>query len=61
MKNKFLSLILAVCLVVPCVFAFAGCGQSGKRVKLDGKSIVFDRVEDIQWDAHGLHILKMMS
>ena len=59
MKNKFLCLILAVCLVVPFTFAFAGCGD--KSVKLEGKSIVFDRVEDIQWDATGLHLLKVIE
>lgn len=59
MKNKFLCLILAVCLIVPFTFAFAGCGD--KRVKLEGKSIVFDRVEDIQWDATGLHLFKVID
>ena len=50
---------LSVTLSLPCVFAFAGCGD--KRVKLEGKSIVFDRVEDIQWDATGLHLLKVID
>ncbi len=43
MKKKFLSFVLAICLILPCAFALSACGknpQPGGPVDLAGKTIV---------------------
>lgn len=31
MKKKFLSLVLMICLLIPCMFSLVGCGQAGGK------------------------------
>lgn len=39
MKKKILSLVLAVCLIIPCVFMLAGC--NGKAYSVKGKTLSY--------------------
>ncbi len=39
MKKKFFSFILAICLLIPCMFGFTGC-ESDDGINLAGKTIV---------------------
>ena len=57
MKKRFLSFIFAICFIIPCVFALAGCGQ-GKGIKLEGKAITFDSFEDLVWEEECLYVYK---
>ena len=62
MKNKFLSFVIAICLILPCAFFASGCGGKDKAVSLEGKTIVFDRVEDLEWEeGTALHLLKTID
>jgi len=36
MKKKFLSLLLAICLAIPCMFSFVACEQTETPPELDG-------------------------
>lgn len=62
MKNKFLSFIIAICLIIPCAFLVSGCGGKDKAVNLEGKTIVFDRVEDLEWEeGSAFHLIKVID
>ena len=51
MKKKVLSIVLAICLCIPCVFSLSACGEDDReRLSLAGKTVVFDYVDDIKWD-----------
>ena len=54
MKKKFLSFILAMCLILPCAFALSACGknpESGGPVDLAGKTIVVQAGScELDWD-----------
>ncbi len=39
MKKKILSLVLAICLIIPCVFMLAGC--NGNAYKVAGKTLSY--------------------
>ena len=39
MKKKFLSFILAICLIIPCAFALSACGGDDEPKTLAGKTI----------------------
>ncbi|MBE5757961.1 MAG: hypothetical protein E7345_03415 [Clostridiales bacterium] len=39
MKKKFLSFILAICLIIPCVFALTACGGDDEPKTLAGRTI----------------------
>lgn len=45
MKKKFLSFILAICLIIPCAFMMTACGQ--KPLDLAGKTIKIHKVTDM--------------
>lgn len=42
MKKKVLNLLLAILLVIPCMFVFTACGE---LKSLSGKKLVFSKVE----------------
>lgn len=42
MKNKFLKIIIAVFMLIPCSLLFVACG---KLTSVDGKLFVFSKVE----------------
>jgi len=56
MKKKFLSFILAMCLILPCAFALSACGkdpESGGPVDLAGKTIVVQAGSaELSWDSN---------
>ena len=45
MKKKFLSFILAICFIIPCVFMMTACGE--KPLDLAGKTIMIHKVTDM--------------
>ena len=52
MKKKLLSLIFAICLILPCTFTLSACGENpppNEPVTLAGKTIVVDSCGDITW------------
>ena len=54
MKKKFLSFILAICLILPCAFALSACGKNPEPsgpVDLAGKTIVVQAGScELDWD-----------
>jgi len=54
MKKKFLSFVLAICLILPCVFALSACGKNpppSGPVDLAGKTIVVQAGScELDWD-----------
>ncbi len=40
MKKKFFSFILAICLLIPCMFGLVGCSDGDDGINLAGKTIV---------------------
>ena len=56
MKKKFLSFVLAICLILPCAFALSACGknpESGGPVDLAGKTITVQAGSaELSWDSN---------
>ena len=52
MKKKFLSFVLAICFILPCVFMMAACGgdDDNKSVDLAGKTIRAINEGVIDWE-----------
>ena len=54
MKKKFLSFVLAICLILPCAFALSACGKNPEPsgpVDLAGKTIVVQAGScELDWD-----------
>ena len=49
MKKKILGLIIAVCLIVPCLFVVVGCGGP-KPFNVKGKTFVGTKEVSIVWE-----------
>ena len=48
MKNKFLSFIFALCLIIPCALVFSACGKSAPKVLYVGNADALeDAIDDI--------------
>ena len=53
MKKKFLSLILAICLFVPCIFAFTACGKEKEKTYAWGKTWSYQETVQSGWKSSG--------
>ncbi|MBQ9118264.1 MAG: hypothetical protein IJY11_03575 [Clostridia bacterium] len=51
MKKKFLSFILAICLIIPCAFALTACGGGGSQPDLAGKTLTYVKKGTVDWSA----------
>ncbi len=59
MKKKFLSFVLAICLILPCAFALSACGKNppDKPVDLAGQTIVIKPGSaELDWDINAILI-----
>lgn len=59
MKKKFLSFIMAICLILPCAFALSACDknpESGGPVDLAGKTIVVQYGAELDWNVNKITI-----
>ena len=59
MKKKFLSFILAICLILPCAFALSACGKNpppSGPVDLAGKTIVVQYGAKLDWNVNKITI-----
>ena len=59
MKKKFLSFVLAICLILPCAFALSACGKNppDKPVDLAGQTIVIKPGSaELDWDINTILI-----
>lgn len=52
MKKKFLSLILAICLIVPCAFLATACKNSDDKNKNPDTSAVVYTVSEDEWETN---------
>lgn len=43
MKKKFLSFVLAICMIIPCVFMLSACGKGGNNTKKDDTSLILEK------------------
>ena len=55
MKKRIFSFLLMLCLLIPCTFCFSGCDSKPSYVNLDGKTIIFDRVETLEQEAQSIY------
>ena len=58
MKKKFLSFVLAICLILPCAFALSACGKNppDEPVDLAGKTIVVQYGAELDWNLNKITI-----
>lgn len=59
MKKKFLSFVLAICLIIPCAFALSACGKNppDEPVDLAGQTIVIKPGSaKLDWDINAILI-----